>query len=163
MNMKKLIYFFALSIIFFSCEKEDVKEISAVRISKIVVVDYPVTNGAVPWDDPFIGSATGPDVSWKIRGSQTFTSATYLPDANGENSIEYSGQGFPITLNSPKGTYSFDIIDLDDLDGSDFGSTDDVMATINFTPYSANSTGTEIVEFSSGNATVQFEFTYLFE
>jgi hypothetical protein len=161
--VKKLTLLIVFAIILSSCAKEDTKEISAVRISKIVIVDYPVTNGAIPWDDPFIGSATGPDVSWKIRGSQTFTSATYLPDANGENSIEYSGQGFPITLNSPKGTYSFDIIDLDDLDGSDLGSIDDVMATINFTPYSANSTGTEIVEFSSGNATVQFEFTYLFE
>lgn len=161
-QLKKLILISAAAMLLFGCTKEEANTISAVRINKITVIDYPITNGAVPWDDPIIGSSTGADVSWSISGPQSFTSAIYFPDASGA-SLEFTGNGFPISLNSPQGTYTIQLIDIDDLDGSDFASSDDVMGSFSFVPYSPGSKGSEIIEYTENDITVQLDVTYLFE
>lgn len=160
--MKKLLPFITTVILLSGCEKEKASTISAVKINKITVIDYPITNGAVPWDDPVIGSSTGADLTWKLTGPQTFNSSIYFGNVSGEN-LEFNGNDFPINLNSPQGTYTLSLYDLDDLDGSDFASNDDLMGRFSFIPYSPGSKGTETIEYSEDGITVQLNVTYLFE
>jgi hypothetical protein len=120
-----------------SCKKDENNEKgkpSTVKITRITINSYPVTNGAVPWDDPFIGSATGPDVNWKITGPENFNAGTYFPDCNGDTLI--TSTNFPIYLQNPESAHTISLWDMDDLDGSDLGSDDDLMVSANFTPWS---------------------------
>lgn len=155
-----LLFFFTLT----ACIEEAVvvKEVSAVRVNSLTIISYPVTNGGVPWDDPFFGSATGADLSWSITGAQNFTSTTYFPDADGTPVI-FQGEEFPLFLNNPRSSYTLRLIDIDDLDASDLLSEDDIMAELVFTPYSEGNEGDLTLEFSSGSTTVQLAVTYLFD
>lgn len=147
-----------------SCVEEAivVEEVSAVRVNSLTVISYPVTNGGVSWDDPFLGAATGADLSWSIAGPQNFTSTTYFPDADGTPVI-FQGDEFPLFLNNPRSSYTLRLIDLDDLDASDLLSEDDIMAELVFVPYSEGSEGDLTLEYSSGSTTVQLDVTYLFD
>jgi hypothetical protein len=142
--------------------REDEKELSAVKINRITVLEYPVTNGGVPWDDPLIGSATGPDVTWKISGPENKASGVYFEDADG-SPLAFE-TGFPVILNSPGSTHYLELWDVDDLDGSDIGSADDKMVSIAWKPYTGNGeSGTEWVEITGPNAVVNIQVTYMFE
>lgn len=168
--MKKLFYlmgaiaFFSMSSCVDSTEDPIIvdPEISSVKITKITIVDFPFTNGGTAWDDPLIGSSTGADVQWKITGPQTFASSDYFPDCDG-SILEFNGGTLPIFLDQPNSTYTLELWDIDDLGSSDWGSTDDLLSSISFTPFSVGATGTEILEFSNAEMTVQLELTYLFE
>ena len=69
--------------------------ISSVKINSINVTEYPVTNGAVAWDDPFIGSATGPDIKWRITGPENSVRGTYFENCD-RSVLTLSAGGFPI-------------------------------------------------------------------
>jgi len=77
--------------------------------------------------------------------------------------LTYTAGGLPIYLNQPLQEYTLEIWDLDDLDGSDLGSVDDLMSSITFLPWIAGATGTETLELTNGSMTVQIEFTYMFQ
>ena len=136
--------------------------ISTVKISNITLTEYPLTNGAVAWDDPIIGSATGADIRWKITGPENFESTVYFENCDGSTLVFNTG-GLPIYLNHPLQEYTFEIWDKDALDGSDIGSVDDLMSSITFLPWIAGAVGTETLELSNPQMTVQIEFTYMFQ
>lgn len=105
-------------------------------IQTITISSYPVTDGGTPWDDPFFGSSSSADVQWRINGpGNNDAQGGYFSNASG-NSIFYDGIGLPVTIapNNLNDTYVFQVWDVDDLDGSDFGSADDLMASISFVP-----------------------------
>jgi hypothetical protein len=145
-----------------TAEEAPAPVISTVKITNITVTEYPLTNGAVAWDDPFIGSATGPDIRWKITGPENFQSTVYFENCDGSE-LTYTAGGLPIYLNQPLQEYTLELWDIDDLDGSDLGSVDDLMSSITFLPWIAGATGTEVLELSNTQMTVQIEFTYMFE
>lgn len=136
--------------------------ISTVKINSITITEYPLTNGAVAWDDPFIGSATGPDIQWKLTGPENFASTVYFENCDG-STLTYTAGGLPIYLNHPLQEYNLELWDIDDLDGSDLGSVDDLMSSLTFLPWIAGATGTEVLELSNTQMTVQIEFTYMFQ
>jgi hypothetical protein len=147
---------------FTSCKEEAPAVPSSIKISQIIVHEYPVTSGAVPWDDPIIGSSTGPDVFWKITGPQSVESDVYFGDVNGEELV--FDTGFPDYLNRPESTYYFELWDKDDIDGSDLGSTDDKIVSIGWKPYTGNGeSGTEWVELVGPGVVADVKVTYLFE
>lgn len=159
--MKKPLLLALPLLLLFSCAEEK-QEISAVKINSITVIDYPITQGATAWDDPFIGSATPPDITWRITGAQNLDGGIYFPDVAGETLL-FDNDQFPLFLDSPTRTYTLSLWDVDDLDSSDLGSEDDQMASINFVPFSEGAEGTETLEISSGGATIQLNVTYVFE
>lgn len=163
--MTKSSTFLCLSLLFLftSCEKESEElTLSSVKITKIIVNEYPITNGGVPWDDPFIGSATGPDITWKISGPQLLESTTYFGDASG-NAIEFSSD-FPAYISVPESVYSIQLFDIDDLDSSDLASNDDLMVEIPWKPSSTSSgAGTEWINVTGVNTSIDIQVTYLYE
>lgn len=160
-DMKKSLLWLIPAMLWAGCREEE-KELTAVRINRIIVHEYPVTNGAVPWDDPVIGSSTGPDLMWKITGPENRNSSIYFADADG-SALTFTS-GFPVTLNRPTSTYYLELWDVDDLDGSDFGSVDDLMVSIPWKPFTDNGeSGTEWIELTSSNTVVDVQVTYLFE
>ena len=145
-----------------TAEEAPAPVISTVKINSITITEYPLTNGAVAWDDPFIGSATGPDIQWRISGPENMASTTYFENCDG-STLTYTAGGLPVYLNQPLQEYTLEIWDLDDLDGSDLGSVDDLMSSVTFLPWIAGATGTETLELTNGPMTVQIEFTYIFQ
>jgi hypothetical protein len=169
MNMKiftRMTAIAALALSLTGCvdtaEEAPAPVISTVKINSITVTEYPLTNGAVAWDDPFIGSATGPDIQWRLTGPENSASTIYFENCDG-SSLAYTAGGLPIYLNHPLQEYTLELWDIDDLDGSDLGSVDDLMSSITFLPWIAGATGTETLELSNSQMTVQIEFTYMFE
>lgn len=163
--MTKTTTYFCISLLllFTSCKKESEQlELSSVKITKIIINEYPVTNGGVPWDDPFIGTATGPDVTWKISGPQLIESSTYFEDTNG-GELEFSSD-FPAYISVPESVYSIQLFDIDDLDSSDLGSSDDLMVEIPWKPSSTSSgAGTEWINVTGTNTSIDIQVTYLYE
>ena len=163
--MNKNFYLLALaSILLSGCEDEEVipPVPSGIRINEIIVYEYPVTDGGIPWDDPLFGSATGPDVLWQITGPQTIWSSVYFPNSDG-GVLEFT-EGFPVFLNDPEATYQVKLWDKDDLDVSDLASSDDEMVSIAWQPFTnSGETGTEWIELTSGNTVMDIQVTYLFE
>jgi len=155
----------ALFAVFFSvtsCEKEETGPPDSMRINKIYITEYPITNGGVPWDDPFIGSATPPDISWTITGPQSFNANSMLQDADGV-SIEFTN-GLPIFLTELESTYAFRVWDIDDLDGSDLGSNDDEIGAIGFIPWANDGDEDRTTIYLEGDGcSVQMEVSYLRE
>ena len=154
-----------IAVTFFGCEP-DHTTITAVRINKIKIVNYPILTGGSSWDDPLIGSTSGPDVSWSISGSDNYSSTAYFTDCTGsvlEFTTTNNSSSLPVFLNDPNGTYTLSIRDVDGLDGSDFASSDDVMAELSFIPFTTGDTGTIYTELEDSDLKVQIEFTYLFE
>lgn len=153
-----------IAITFFGCEP-DHTTITAVRINKIKIISYPILTGGSSWDDPLIGSTSGPDVSWAITGHENYSALAHFTDCTG-SVLEFTTTNnttLPVFLNDPNGTYVLSIYDIDGLDGSDFASSDDLMAAVSFTPYSSGDTGTIYAQFEDSDLKVQIEFTYLFE
>lgn len=154
-----------IAVTFFGCEP-DHTTITAIRVNKIKIINYPILTGSSAWDDPLIGSTSGPDIAWSISGSDNYSTTTHFTDCTG-NVIEFTttnnSSTLPVFLNDPNGTYTLGIWDIDGLDGSDFASTDDLMAEVTFTPYSSGDTGTMYGEFEDSDLKIQIEFTYLFE
>jgi hypothetical protein len=161
--MKKKLLYLSFLIIFLGCTKDkESKDVSAIRITKIQLQSYPVTNGAVPWDDPFLGSATGPDITWRISGPESFDSGFFAQDANG-SAIVYTN-GLPITLNSPKSQYTIQFWDIDDIDASDLASDDDLIISASFTPWvNEGDEERDAIVLNTGNTEIIIDVDYLFE
>lgn len=152
-----------IAVTFFGCEPDHVT-ISAIKVNKITILEYPMLTSGTPWDDPFLGSATGPDIYWTIVGPDNYT-GTYFADCSGQ-ALEYNNTnngGLPVFLNSPNSTYTLYIYDKDGLDGSDLGSGDDLLAAVTVDPYTAGDDGVITYEYADGDMKAQIEFTYLFE
>lgn len=163
--MKKLfILSFFIVLLTAGCTKESEKKktVSAVRITGIHLNTYPVTNGGVPWDDPFLGSATGPDITWAIRGPENFDSGYMAQNADG-TAIQFTN-GLPINLNKPKDQYVIEFWDLDDLDASDFASEDDLMFSTAFTAWTSEADEErDALILYINNAEIVIDVDYLFE
>ena len=162
--MKKALTILTLILLLTGCTKdsEDTKTVSGLRITKIQINSYPVTNGAVPWDDPFIGSATGPDVTWKITGQEVFESGYMAQDADGSG-ITFSN-GLPIILNKPKSQYTIAFWDLDDIDSSDLASEDDLMFSASFTHWTSEADEERnAIILNVNDAEIIIDVVYLFE
>lgn len=161
MKFKNPLIFLFLACLF-GCTEESVKRVSTVKITRIVVNEYPLTNGAVPWDDPFIGSATGPDVSWKITGPQTISSGVYFDDTDGDTLIFNISSS--VYLDKPSEQYTIQLWDIDDLDGSDLGSSDDLMKSLTFTPWrSEEDEDRDAIIVYDNNAEIIIDIEYLYE
>ena len=159
----KLSIFALMTITFFGCEP-DHTTISAIKVNKITILEYPMLTSGAPWDDPFLGSATGPDIYWTIVGPDNYT-GNYFTNCSGD-ALEYNttnNGGLPVYLNSPNSTYTLYIYDKDDLDGSDLASGDDLLAAVTIDPYTAGDDGVITYEYADGDMKAQIEFTYLFE
>lgn len=148
-----------IAVTFFGCEADHIT-ISAIKVNKITILEYPMLTSGTPWDDPFLGSATGPDIYWTIEGADNY-SGYYISNCEGQQ-LEYTG-GLPVFLNSPNSTYTLYIYDKDGLDGSDLGSGDDLLAAVTVDPYTAGDDGVITYEYADGDMKAQIEFTYLFE
>lgn len=139
-----------------------------IRINQIVISGYPQTNGNSAWDDPFLGSSTTADVSFRIirPSGSIFNSATYFPNALGGpiTFISTSGLPFVISSNDVDNAHTFQVMDLDDIDSSDLGSSDDIMVSLSFIPETLiDGPGTvfpSTITLSNGATVVQLSVTY---
>lgn len=138
--IKRIAPIFFLSFLAFSCAKEEDPVVAeAMRITSIQYEGYSTLNpdgGA--WDDPVIGSSTPPDIYFIIVESDgdEFVSDLYFPDADGETLLFEESSGLPQLIDNPSSTLTIQFWDLDDLDASDVGSSDDLVNGISFRPYS---------------------------
>lgn len=139
-----------------------------IRINQITISGYPQTNGGSAWDDPFIGSSTSADVSYRIirPSGSIFNSETYLPNATGGPITFNSTSGLPFVI-SPSdvdNSHTFQVMDLDDLDSSDLGSSDDIMVSLSFIPETLidgpGAVFPSTITLSNGATTVQLSVTY---
>jgi hypothetical protein len=148
-----------------SCSKDangDKGKPSTVKITRITINSYPITNGAVPWDDPFLGSATGPDVTWVINGPENFGASVYFADCSGDTLITTTD--FPIYMQNPENAHTISLWDKDDLDGSDLGSVDDLMASISFTPWrQEGDEEKDALILNTSTAEIILDVTFLYE
>lgn len=152
------------SIILNGCTKDETSKgkPSAVKITHITINEYPVTNGAIPWDDPFIGSATGPDIYWRITGPETFNSTVYFADCNGDTIG--TSTDFPIYLQNPESEHTIQLWDMDDLDGSDLGSDNDLISSIQFTAWkNEGDEERQALVIQSSNTEIILDVTFLYE
>jgi len=164
MNRMKPKYFafLYLTILLVSCSKDESKIASTAKITRIQINHYPTTNGAIPWDDPIIGSATGPDVKWRIFDSQNVFNGLYIEDVNGDTLV-YT-QSLPIYLDNPTQQHTVQLWDVDDIDGSDFGSNDDLMKSLTFTPWSSeDDKDRDALIVYDGNTEIILDVEYLYE
>ena len=135
---------------------------SAVKITRIIINQYPVTSGAVPWDDPFLGSSTGADIFWSISGPESFNSTVYFPNCDGDTIATTTD--FPIYLQNPETLHTIKLWDMDDIDGSDLGSDNDLMVTISFTAWEKDGDEErEALVLSNSDAEIILDVTYLYE
>ncbi|MEN9640109.1 MAG: hypothetical protein RLZZ262_1978 [Bacteroidota bacterium] len=144
------------------CTKDSDKEVSTVKIKRITINEYPVTNGAVAWDDPVVGSSTGADISWEITGPQNFSSSTYWQNAGG-TTVTFT-LSTAVYLDKPKEQYTLLLWDLDDLDSSDLGSADDLMKSLTFTPWKTDGDeDRDNITIYDNNTEIVIDVEYLFE
>jgi hypothetical protein len=108
----------------------------SITVHSITISGYPTTDNGYAWDDPLIGSSTPPDVQWRfVRPDDTVISGGLFNDATAP-SLYYSNTSLPFTIPMPDidETNTIVIYDVDDLDASDTGSSDDFMGGWDFTP-----------------------------
>lgn len=138
--MKKLLLWVPLlALLIVSCKKEEEDPVAeAVRITSIEVQNYPLLDeDGNAWDDPALGSSTPPDVYYVIveSGGNETISDTYFDDADADALLFDNSSGLPVLIDNPTATLTIQFWDLDDLDASDVGSSDDLMVAISFKPY----------------------------
>ncbi len=151
--------------IFFGCSKDEDQSKgvpSAVKITRIIINQYPVTSGAVPWDDPFLGSSTGADIYWSISGPESFNSTVYFANCDGDTIATTTD--FPIYLQNPETTHTIKLWDMDDIDGSDLGSDNDLMTSISFAAWAKDGDEErQALVLSNSDTEIILDVTYLYE
>lgn len=97
-----------------------------VRINSMVLSNYSLTTGGASWDESWTG-VSGPDIYVEVLQSNgTDISTGYYENTTGGN-LTFSASPLPLTIYNPNQTLSFAVWDLDDIDGTDFASSDDLM------------------------------------
>jgi hypothetical protein len=162
--IKQTLAILCLSMLAFSCVKEDETVADSMRILWIQYEDYSMTNpDGGDWDDPPMGASTGPDIYFKVvesDGSET-VSDIYFPDVDGEILLFEESSGLPITIDNPGSTLKIQFWDQDDLDASDAGTDDDLVNGIGFRPWADGddlSVDELVVQISGVTLTVGVEF-----
>lgn len=96
---------------------------STMTFNKIVITDYPVTNGGDGWDTFDNG-----DMYFILKkGATTLFTSYYYEDVSGA-SMTYL-DGFPFNVSDVEGTFKIEVYDYDDFDA------DDLMVSATFTLY----------------------------
>mmetsp|Transcript_16905 Transcript_16905/g.25823 ORF Transcript_16905/g.25823 Transcript_16905/m.25823 type:complete len:207 (+) Transcript_16905:16-636(+) len=136
----------------------------SITIHSISVSNYPQTDNGNAWDDPIIGTSTPPDIQWRFtRANNSVISGAYFSDATSSTlTFPSSSTNLPLTILSPDvdEVNTLTIWDVDDLDGSDFGSSDDFMGGYDWVPSTfidndGNTFPSTIIV--GGNGSLQFE------
>lgn len=140
----------------------------SIRINLITISGYPQTNGGSAWDDPFFGSSSTADIYYRIirPSGAVFNSLTYFENVLGGPVTFNSSSGLPfiIPANDIDNSHIFRVMDLDDIDASDFGSSDDVMVSLTFTPENfidgPSNPFPSTISLSNGSTTILLAVTY---
>jgi hypothetical protein len=142
--MRIIFLFLSLSLILFSCKKEDDSiRYTKVSITKLTILNFPANNSS---GDDWDGFTNGyyPDILFKITKSGTATSLYTLADASryenvtaGDLPVSWSsGSGAPFfVLSDLSQAIDVDLYDFDSVSSNDYIGT----ATFNFLNYTSGS------------------------
>lgn len=154
--MKFFFLFLSMAFVLAACVKE--KTPTSMKITKIRVIDFPMTDSTgATWD---VGSGAELYVQIKDEsGNTVFDSPGYLPDAPDNTTINYTPDS-SVDIDCPTCQYTLYLYDYDDLDA------DDLVGNLSFMPFpeGSNPKNDEIkaVYFSGNNVAFEFDFTYVY-
>lgn len=131
---------------------------SKIKITKITVKSFPMTNGGFDWDSVIDGGA---DIDVRLFDSNelpVFISDNYYPDATTGNDYSFTPPQ-PIVITNMNQMY---FLELYDYDGNDsVANEDDFMGSSAFFPYSSTSGFPETKLLTNGQ--LEFELTLEYE
>ena len=117
---------------------------SKMRITRVDLMNY---DNSQIWDDGFLSNSE-PDIYFKIlRGNTTLYTSGYKYNASG-NTLTYTNN-MPFDINFVETLHSIKLYDQDDLDDSDFLSSNDLIGTWTFTPWKGSSFPSTVTYSSS--------------
>lgn len=126
---------------------------SAIRVNAVTVTSFPAANGGASWD-----TDSGPDIYPEIKLGPVVIWTAPEPIQDADPAQDHTFTLDPtFDLNSPTSLYTITLFDQDDLD------PDDVMGSVEFTPYSSTNAFPSTLTIAPAGAEVTFtmEVSYI--
>lgn len=133
----------------------DVVTPTKMRITRVDLMNY---DDSQIWDDGFL-SNSAPDIYFKIlRGNTTVFTSGYKYNPSG-NTLTYTSD-MPFDINFVETLHTIKLYDQDDLDDSDFLSSNDLIGTWTFTPWNGSSFPSTVT-YNSSSLDFKFYVDYM--